>query len=156
MTRPDLPRAAVAGLLAGLAAGAAMNGFQAAWSSATGQRSAGEPTTTKAADRLAEATTGHKVPERYRGAADPAVHYATAAALGLAYALVAEAWRPVTAGAGTLFGLGTAAVLDEGLVPALGLAAPPAETPPATHAYALASHLVFGAALEAARAVLRG
>ena len=156
MPNPDLPRAAAAGLVAGLAAGAVMNGFQAAWSSATGQQSDGEPTTTRAADRLAEATTGAKVPEPYRKAADPVVHYATAAALGLAYALAAEVWRPVTAGAGTLFGAGTAALLDEGLVPALGLAPPPAATPPATHAYALASHLVFGVALEGARRLLRG
>ena len=152
----DLPRAAASGLIAGLVAGAAMNGFQAAWSAVAGSPSDGEPATTEAADTLARATTGAKVPEPYRKAADPAVHYATAAALGLGYAVVAEAWRPLTAGAGTLFGAGTAAVLDEGLVPLLGLAPPPAETPPATHAYALASHLVFGVALEAGRRLLRG
>ena len=151
-----LTRATAAGIVAGLAAGAAMNGFEAAYASATGMKSEGEPTTTKAADKLAEATTGAKVPDPLRQAADPAVHYATAAALGLGYALVAETWRPVTAGAGTLFGAATAAVLDAGLVPALGLAPPPTETPPATHAYALASHLVFGVTLEAVRRRLRG
>ena len=156
MPRPDLPRAAVAGILAGLVAGAAMNGFQAIWSDTTGQTSEGEPTTTKAADKLAVAATGDKVPEPLRKAADPAVHYATAAILGLAYALAAEVWRPVTTGAGTVFGAATAAVLDEALVPALGLAPPPIATPPATHAYALASHLVFGIALEGVRRGLRG
>ena len=152
----DLLRAAAAGILAGLAAGAAMNGFQAAWSSATGQKSADEPATTKAADKLAAATTGGKVPEPFRKAADPVVHYATAAALGLGYALVADAWRPITVGGGTVFGAATAAVLDEAVVPALGLAPPPAEVPAATHAYALASHLVFGLALEGVRRLLRG
>lgn len=156
MPRPDLPRAAVAGILAGLVAGAVMNGFQAIWSETTGQKSEGEPTTTKAADKLAVATTGKKVPEPLRNAADPAVHYATAAVLGLAYALAAEVWRPVTTGAGTMFGAATAAVLDEALVPALGLAPSPIATPPATHAYALASHLVFGIALEGVRRGLRG
>ena len=156
MPRPDLARAAIGGILAGLAAGAVMNGFQAVWSEITGKKSDGEPTTVKAADKLAEATTGDKVAETYRKAADPAVHYATAGALGLIYGLAAEADWPVTSGFGTLFGAATAAVLDEGLVPLLGLAPPPTETPLATHAYGVASHVVFGGALEAARGLLRG
>lgn len=157
MPRPDFARAAVAGLLAGLAAGAVMNGFQAAWTAASGDGpSDEEPTTTKAADALSVAVTGTPLPDRFRAAADPAVHYATAAALGLAYALAAEAEWPVTAGFGAAYGLGTAAALDEGLVPALGLAPTPAETPPSVHAYSATSHLVFGLALEATRRTLRG
>lgn len=156
MPRPDFARAAFSGILAGLAAGAVMNGFQAVWSEATGKRSEGDPTTVKAADKLAEATTGERVPGPYRKAADPAVHYTTAGVLGLIYGLAAEADWPVTFGFGTLFGAATAAVLDEGLIPLLGLAPPPTETAPATHAYAVASHVVFGGALEAARGLLRG
>ena len=156
MPHPDYPRAAVAGIVAGLAAGAVMNGFQAAWSAATGAESSGEPTTTKAADKLAEATVGTPVPEPLRKAADPAVHYATAALLGLGYGLAAEIWRPVTAGGGTVFGTATAALLDDGVVPALGLAPPASETPLSTHAYALASHTVFGGVLELMRSALRG
>lgn len=152
----DYARAAAAGMLAGLAAGAVMNGFQTMWSTAAGQDSDAEPATTKAADRAARAVTGSPVPNRWRDAADPAVHYATAAALGLGYALAAEAGWAVTAGFGAPFGAAVALVLDEGLVPALGLASSPAEAPPAVHASALASHLVFGVALEASRRLIRG
>ena len=154
--RPDFVRAAAAGLLGGLAASAVMTGFQAAWADATGKANEGESTTVKAADAIAEPLTGTKVPKPYREAAGSAVHYATGAALGIGYALAAEAEWPVTAGFGVVFGTATAAILDEGVVPALGLAPSPADTPPATHAYSLASHLVFAVALEAVRRGLRG
>ena len=40
-------------------------------------------------------------------------------------------------------------------VPAAGLSGPPSKTPPVTHAYALASHLVFGSVSEGVRRGLR-
>lgn len=153
----DPLRAAVGGILAGLVAGAAMNGFQALWSAASGSGpSDEEPTTTKAADKAARELTGAPLPEPYRQAADPAVHYGLSALLGLGYGLMAESVPAVRAGFGTGFGFGTAALLDEAAVPAFGLAPPPTETPLSSHLYGLASHLVFGVALEAARRSLGG
>lgn len=153
----DPVRAAVGGILAGLIAGAAMNGFQALWSAASGSRPSGaEPTTTRAADKAAQELTGAPLPEPYREAADPAVHYGLSALLGLGYGLAAESLPAVRAGFGTGFGLATALLLDEAAVPAASLAPPPTETPLSSHLYGLASHLVFGLGLEAARRVLGG
>jgi len=53
-----------------------------------------------------------------------------------------------------LFGLGSAA-FDEVAVPAAGLSKPPTDFPAATHAYALASHGVFGGVAETTRRLLR-
>src|SRR6266498_3133872 len=47
-------------------------------------------------------------------------------------------------------------VVDEGLVPLLGLSKEPGAYSLSTHIYALASHLVFGATAEGVRRVLRG
>ena len=154
---PDPLRAAAGGILAGLIAGAVMNAFQSAWSAASGSGGSDEePTTTKAADKAARALTGEPLPEPLRKPADPIVHYGLSALLGLGYGLAAETLAPVRAGFGTGFGLGTALLLDEAAVPALGLSPPPDETPLSTHVYGLASHLVFGVALEAARRALGG
>lgn len=51
-------------------------------------------------------------------------------------------------GFGTAFGVGVATLLDDVAVPAFGWGPSATETPPAIHAYGLASHVVFGAALE--------
>ena len=156
MTRPDPLRAAVGGIAAGLIAGAAMNGFQALWTAASGGRSDEEPATTKAADKAARALTGEPLAAPLRTLADPTVHYGLSAALGVAYGLAGEAAEWPRVGFGSGFGVATWGVLDEAAVPALGLAPPPTETPLATHAYALVSHLVFGVALEASRRAFGG
>jgi uncharacterized membrane protein YagU involved in acid resistance len=44
---------------------------------------------------------------------------------------------------------------DEGIVPALGLSKGPKDYPLSTHAYAFASHLVYGIATEVVRSALR-
>ena len=77
--------------------------------------------------------------------------HAKLAALGVAYGVAAEFRPGVTAGYGTAFGTAAAALLDEGAVPAVGLGAAPWTAPASTHAYALSSHLVFGAVTEFVR-----
>lgn len=155
--RPDPLRAAVGGILAGLLAGAAMNGFQALVGAASGGTEGdAEPTTVRAADKAVRAVTGAPLAEPLRGLADPVVHYTLSAALGLAYGLLAETSAPARTGFGSGFGLATAALLDEAAVPAFDLAPPPAETPLSTHLFGIASHLVFGLGLEAARRTFGG
>ena len=150
------PRHVVKGALAGAGAGVfasfAMNRFQALVSrlgSGSGG-GGGEPSTVKAAERI----VGHGIADDEKARAGNAVHYGFGTALGLLYGVAAEAEPWVTAGFGLPFGVAVAAVADEALVPAAGLSGPPWESPPSTHAYSLASHLVFGAALEAARRAL--
>ena len=154
-TNPSLWKGALAGLAAGLVASVAMNAFQAALAKASPDDDASEPTTEKAANRLSAATTGEPLPDDAKPAAGEAVHYALGAVLGLGYGIAAEYDPDATAGFGTTFGASVAAVLDEVAVPAAGLAPSPAETPPATHLYTLASHLVFGTVAEATRRLTR-
>lgn len=158
MTEPRpsaLWKGAVAGLAAGLTASFAMDRFQTLVSSLSSSPQEGEPATQKAADQLSRPTTGEPVADDRKPSAGQAVHYALGAALGLAYGIAAEAKPAVRAGGGTLFGAATAALLDEAAVPAAGLGSAPWRTSASSHAYTLASHLLFGGAAELARRVVR-
>lgn len=59
----------------------------------------------------------------------------------------------MTAAAGLPYGaaVAVAVVMDEALVPAVGLSGPPWASPASTHVYALASQLVFGLTVEVVR-----
>ncbi len=153
---PSLTRALIGGAIAGAAAAAAMNGFQALVARVQEDSGEGEPSTVKAADALSEAVTGGPVAEPNRELAGRAVHYATGVGLGVLYTTMAHHLSAVRSGWGTAYGLAAAAVLDEGLVPALGLGPKPTDTPPGTHVHSAASHTAFGLALEAATWVLVG
>ncbi len=154
---PDPLRGAVAGLTAGLVASAVMSAFQSGVAKAFPEVSAGgEPATEKAADKVTQAATGAPLPGDRKAAGGELVHYAFGALLGVGYGIAGEDGDALTAGGGTAFGAGAALLFDDLIVPALGLSPPAGETRPATHAYALASHLVFGLVLEATRRVIRG
>jgi len=56
---------------------------------------------------------------------------------------------------GVPFGAAFWMVVDEGALPLLGLAKGPNAYPVSTHAYALASHLVFGLTAEVVRSSVR-
>lgn len=154
-------RGIVAGAVAGAAASFAMDRFQAAWTALQSSdddaedSDASQPATVKAADALATAVTGRSIPAADKPLAGQAIHYALGIGLGVAYAIAAEFRPAVTAGYGTGFGLGTATLLDEAAVPALGLGDAPWKSDVGTTLYGLASHLVFGAATEAVRRPLR-
>ena len=148
------------GLAAGLAAGAvgalAMTGFQSLLARAnitSGVK--GTPSTEKAAMRASRLVTGRSVSRRNRPAAGEAVHYAAGSLVGGLYGLAADMAPRVTAGRGAAFGAVAATVIDETLVPALGLGDPFWKAPAISHPYSYASHLVFGTATEATRKVAR-
>lgn len=145
-----LARGALAGLGAGLLASLAMNQFQS-WVSRLAPPSGGggDPSTVKAAEKVVGPLSQAAKPK-----AGNAVHYLFGSAVGLAYGAAAEAEPWVASGFGLPFGGAVALVADEALVPAAGLSGPPWDSPLSTHAYSLASHLVFGAALEAGRRLL--
>lgn len=146
-----------AGIAAGLAASAAMAAFQSLAAKPFGQdQSDDDPATVKAADKVAVAVQGNKVPDDYREQAGQAVHYLTGAALGGLYGVLAEYEPRASAGFGSVYGLATSALLDEAAVPAVGLGSAPWDTPLATHAYGISAHLVYGIALEGVRALLGG
>lgn len=176
----DLLKGLVAGLVGGLVASWAMNQFQAAWSKATEgfekphgaqsmQPSEGEgaqqqsakskenqdDATVKAARAISEGIFGHQLKRNEKKPAGALIHYAFGTATGGLYGAAAEAAPEVTSGAGLPFGAAFWLVADEFAVPLLGLSKGPTEYPPSTHAYALASHLVYGLTAEVTRRSVR-
>ena len=97
---------------------------------------------------------GHRLTVAQRLRAQQVIHYATGAGLGVAYIAAAGRWPWARRGRGSLAGLAIYAGTHGSLLPALGIQRPPWRLAPAAVAWESMSHLVFGAALEAARSVL--
>jgi len=116
----------------------------------------GEDATVKAASEISEGVFDHKLTKSEKKVAGPAVHYAIGATSGAIYGVMAELLPPVTMGAGLPFGTAVWLIADEAALPALGLSKSPAEVPLSTHAYALASHFVYGLTTEIVRKSVRG
>ena len=155
-------RAALLGAVAGLAASFVMNSFQKPWK--TLEKAASEepcnpkedePTTIKAADKIAEAVTDRRVPDPLRPYAGPLMHYGLGAALGAAYGAAAEYSPKVTWGYGAGYGAAISLLLDETILPLWGIAPPPRGASLSAHFRGFVSHLVFGLSLEGARRILR-
>jgi putative membrane protein len=178
--RGNVWKGAAAGFVGGLVASWTMNQFQAAWTKATEgfekphgaqsmQPSEGESTeqgseenkenqddaTVKAARAISQGIFGRELKESEKEPAGAAVHYAFGMATGGLYGAIAEFAPEVTAGIGLPFGAAFWLVADETAVPLLGLSKPPTEYPVSTHAYALASHLVYGLTAELVRCGIR-
>ncbi len=176
----DVLKGFAAGLAGGLVASWTMNQFQAAWTKATegfekphgaqsmqpsegqdpGSGSAQDKenqddATVKAAKAISEGIFGHELKENEKRPAGALVHYAFGTATGGLYGAVAEYAPEVTKGAGLPFGAAFWLLADEISVPLLGLSKGPTEYPPSTHAYALASHLVYGLTAEVTRRAVR-
>ena len=180
----DVLKGLLAGVAGGLAASWVMNQFQSTWGrlqegiekphgaqslqEGSPQHGAGrelreqgsdeeqDDATERVANLISTGVFDHELTEAEKHRAGAAVHYAFGAATGGMYGALAEVLPGVTAGAGTAFGTFVWAAADEGMVPALGLSKSPSEYPLSIHAYALASHLVFGLTAEAVRRAVRG
>jgi putative membrane protein len=174
----------VAGVAGGLVASWVMNQFQALWSSMThgierphgaqslkqgsprhgvarelqerGRDREADDATVRAAVVISKRLFGLELMAREKKEmAGAVVHYAFGVATGGIYGALAELAPATTAGAGLPFGAAVWLFADEIVVPALGLSKPATEYPLSTHAYALASHLVFGVTTELARREVR-
>ncbi|HEV8427840.1 MAG TPA: DUF1440 domain-containing protein [Pyrinomonadaceae bacterium] len=168
----------VAGLAGGLVASWTMNQFQAAWTriqensekphgaqsmqpadGSTGDESQDmqdqDDATVKTAKIISREVLGHELQESEKKPAGAAVHYAFGTVTGGFYGALAEVTPQVTTGAGIPFGAAFWLLADEISVPLLGLSKGPTEYPVSTHAYALASHLVYGATAELSRRAIR-
>jgi uncharacterized membrane protein YagU involved in acid resistance len=156
-------RGALAGAIAGLIGAYVMERFQRLWKTTEGaikpRETAGaakdEPTTVKAAERVAEDVLHRELPKEARPAAGEVVHYGMGAVSGAIYGALAEVLPPVRIGNGLAFGAVLWWMADNEIIPAAGLAQRPSAYPASIHAYALASHLVYGAVTDAARRLLR-
>lgn len=161
----DIAKGLVAGIAGGLLASFLMEQFQALWSKAAeelkpseGKHNADakeEPATVKVAQAISESLTSERISEDKKPLAGEAVHYAMGLTSGAIYGVAAELSPLATAGEGLAFGASVWLAADNAIVPALGFAKPPTRTPPSTHIYALASHLVYGFVTEAVRRAIR-
>jgi putative membrane protein len=79
------------------------------------------------------------------------VHYATGALIGAVYGLAAGVFPAITLGSGLLFSGAVWLLGDELAVPALRLGPPPQETEARQHVLGIASHIVFGLAIDQVR-----
>ena len=167
----------VAGLAAGLVASWTMNQFQAAWTKLTenaekphgaqslqpseGSQGDGQDAkeqddaTVEVARTISENVLGHELQESEKKPAGAAVHYAFGTVSGGVYGALAEVAPQVTTVGGLPFGAAFWLVADEVSVPLLGFSKGPMEYPLSTHAYSLASHLVYGATAELSRRAVR-
>ena len=168
----------VAGLAGGLIASWTMNQFQAAWtriaegsekshgaqSMQPSEGSKGEQgqdtaeqddATVETAKVISKGVFGHELQESEKESAGAAVHYAFGTVTGGLYGALAEVTPQVTTATGLPFGAAFWLLADEITVPLLGLSKGPAQYPASTHAYALASHLVYGVTAELSRRAVR-
>lgn len=111
--------------------------------------------TVKTAKAISEGIFGHKLTESEKKPAGAVVHYAFGTVTGGMYGAMAELTPKVTSGVGVPFGAVFWLTADEMAVPLLGLAKGPTEYPVSTHAYSLASHLVYGLTTELSRRAIR-
>ena len=143
----------VVGMGAGLVAAWAMNLFQTAWIRLADEPEPEETAASRAADVILERTSGAPIKDSAKKSADAVLHYVTGALIGGAYGLIGGHFPKLFEGRGLFFGAGIWLLADEMAVPMLRLGPPPAETEGEVkdHALGFSSHLVFGAAMDAAR-----
>ena len=159
----EVLKGALAGLAGGLVASFAMDQFQVLWfkiadrGQAKKKKATGRdlPATEKAAVAVSEGVFGHKLTASERKWGGNAVHYAVGGLTGCVYGATTEISPSFATGLGLPYGTAVWAVIDEAAVPALGLSKPVTEYPLSTHAYALASHFVFGVTTELVRRGVR-
>jgi putative membrane protein len=160
---PDLAKGLVAGIVGGLLASFLMEQFQSLWKTASEKlnpsqgdsESEDDPATVKAAQAISAGLIHKKIRRKNKVAAGEIMHYVMGGSSGAIYGVAAELTPIATAGEGLALGTTVWAIADNGLVPALGLAKPPAKTPLSTHIYALSSHLFYGFVTETVRRAIR-
>lgn len=112
--------------------------------------------TMKTADAIVSAVTGGRhLSHEGRERGGPIVHYAFGAIMGGIYGAIAEGIPETTIGFGTAFGSALFAGADLVAVPALKLSGSSADAPVSALATPFAAHLVYGAATEAVRRLVR-
>lgn len=146
----DILKGALAGLVAGLVATAAKTAAEAVYP----PRVHGEPEPPEAA---ADKVLGPRFfALKSHSAAGETIHWGFGALAGALYGVVAEVYPQATDKHGASFGLTLAAVTHDGVLPALGLAAPPDEQSGREHTSEMASHIVYGVVAETVRSAVRG
>lgn len=114
-----------------------------------------ETATIKAASAISETLFDHELKKSEKEGAGNAVHYGFGMTMGAVYGAASEILPITSKGYGFPFGTLLFIGADEIAVPALGLGESSTETPLSTHAYGLASHLVYGLTSDFVRRAVR-
>jgi hypothetical protein len=104
---------------------------------------------------VSEFVLDHHLTKSEKETAGVLAHYAMGVTSGAIYGAVAEVVPAATVAEGLPFGAAVWLIADEGVVPAAGLSRKPADYPLSIHAYAFASHLVYGLTTELVRRAVR-
>ncbi|WP_083808501.1 DUF1440 domain-containing protein [Granulicella tundricola] len=137
-----------AGLVGGLLATAAKTLAEKVYP----PRTHGEP---EPPEVLAEKVAGHPLDGASKTIAAETIHWAFGAAAGAAYGALAEYYPAATARQGANFGMTLMALTHEGVLPAMGLSAEPAEQTTRERSSEMATHVVFGLVAEVVRSNVR-
>ena len=115
-----------------------------------------EWSTVKVAKAVAEPVLDRELTEDEKPVAGEVVHYGFGTLNGALYGALAEIpLLPIRAASGMAFGAALWVAADEYMVWKLGIRKEEPRFPSMTHAYALASHLVYGLTLETVRRLVR-
>lgn len=104
---------------------------------------------------VSEFVLDHHLTKSEKEKAGAIAHYAMGVTSGAIYGAVAEVMPAATVAEGLPFGAAVWLIADEGVVPAAGLSRNPTDYPLSIHAYAFASHLVYGLTTELVRRAVR-
>lgn len=153
-----LKRNLAAGLVAGLAGVAAMDGYWKLMAMAKPEwmQSDEEPSTHKLVRKTLRKAGVRSPSSQVREKGGKAVHWGYGAAWGMVAGASRAAGAPLTWGGGVAFGAGLWALSDEWMLHKLDLARHPREYPMHTHATALGAHLAYGVGVWAAMKALGG
>ena len=145
-----------AGATGGLVASYAMSLFHSAWAKLVQPpKTEGPDSTVRTANAISCALVHHDLSPGQQKIAGPMVHYLFGTAVGAVYGSGAELLPEISAAFGLPFGTAVWLGADITAVPALGLSGSPAKRPLADHAGEFVAHLVYGAATDAVRRLLR-
>ncbi len=154
--RKKVWKGALIGASAGLVAAAVMNAVPAVWSmlekpKPEEKEGGGEDATVKTAEKIAEPILERPLTPDEKKWGGPAVHYVFGASVGALYGALAPLAPVVTIGFGTVYATMVWLLGDELVVPKLGLAPPPGETPAIGHFKYWFMHAIYGLTLEGVR-----
>ncbi len=155
--RKDIIKGAIAGAVATWVMGkvtGALYEREDRWVRRAEQDARSGKTSYGVAAEKAAGLAGATLDDNQRETAGAAIHWLLGIGAGATYAVLRRRFNAIGRTAGLGFGTAFWALLDEGLVPALGLTPGPRAFPWQTHARGFAGHLTFGTVTDGTLRVL--
>jgi putative membrane protein len=151
LTAESLAKGIIAGLIGGLVATAAKTLVERIYPPHT----EGEVEPAAVSQQFGQQITGGTLSPAREAIAAESIHWAFGAIAGAAYGALAEFYPAATAKDGASFGLALGSLIQDGALPALGVASPGEDESLRERASEFSSHLVFGVVTENVRGFVR-